>query len=159
MTLKVFTNREDLQGDFPTAAELEPTQTFSPAQTNEIQPFKVTRSKFATTRCLTLFFECLPFEVTESALSCNFVIRFPFGNKCHQIVRTPRTPGCSKTALARRMGLSNPIVHTRKGKASASATTSICTPSHIATGRLSSSANTAHDSTAVGSQNVPVIFC
>ncbi|KAI5888726.1 uncharacterized protein SCHCODRAFT_02061234 [Schizophyllum commune H4-8] len=53
------------------------------------------------------------------------------------------------------MGLSNPIVHTRKGKASASATTSICTPSHIATGRLSSSANTAQDSTAVGSQNVP----
>jgi hypothetical protein len=54
-TLKVFANRDDL--DFSTATELEPTQTFELAQTNDVQEHGVKRALFNATRNLTLFFE------------------------------------------------------------------------------------------------------
>ncbi|PNS21070.1 PITH domain-containing protein [Sphaceloma murrayae] len=54
-TLKVFVNREDL--DFGTAAEIQPTQTFSLSQTSEVQEVPVKRALFNTVRSLDLFFE------------------------------------------------------------------------------------------------------
>jgi hypothetical protein len=54
-TLKVFANEDSL--DFDTAAEKEPTQVLEISQTSEVQEIGVKRSKFGTTRSLTLFFE------------------------------------------------------------------------------------------------------
>jgi hypothetical protein len=54
-TLKVFVNEDSL--DFDTAAEKEPTQVLEISQTSEVQEIGVKRSKFGTTRSLTLFFE------------------------------------------------------------------------------------------------------
>jgi PITH domain len=54
-TLKVFTNREDL--DFETAQDLEPTQTLELSRTNEVQDIAVKRSLFNNSYNLTLLFE------------------------------------------------------------------------------------------------------
>jgi hypothetical protein len=54
-TLKVFVNEEGL--DFESAGEKEPTQVLEVSQTSEVQEIGVKRSKFGTTRSLTLFFE------------------------------------------------------------------------------------------------------
>jgi hypothetical protein len=43
--------------DFDTAAEKEATQILEVSRTSEVQEIGVKRSKFGTTRCLTLFFE------------------------------------------------------------------------------------------------------
>jgi hypothetical protein len=43
--------------DFETASSLEPTQTLSLAQSNDVQEYPVKRALFSTTRNLTLFFE------------------------------------------------------------------------------------------------------
>jgi hypothetical protein len=55
LTLKVFVNRDDL--DFSTASEVQPTQSLSLAQTNDIQEVPVKRALFNTVRSLDLFFE------------------------------------------------------------------------------------------------------
>jgi hypothetical protein len=54
-TLKVFVNEDSL--DFDTASEKEPTQILEISRTSEVQEIGVKRSKFGTTRSLTLFFE------------------------------------------------------------------------------------------------------
>jgi len=54
-TLKIFVNKENV--DFETASSLEPTQTLSIAQSNEVQEYPVKRALFSTTRNITLFFE------------------------------------------------------------------------------------------------------
>lgn len=55
LTLKLFINRDDL--DFGTASEVQPTQTLSLSQTNDIQEVPVKRALFNTVRSLDLFFE------------------------------------------------------------------------------------------------------
>lgn len=54
-TIKVFSNKDDI--DFETASSLDPTQTLTIAQSNEIQEYPVKRALFSTTRSLTLFVE------------------------------------------------------------------------------------------------------
>lgn len=54
-TLKLFINRENL--DFDTAIEGDPTEVLELAQSSEVQEYPVKRHRFATTRCLALFFE------------------------------------------------------------------------------------------------------
>ncbi|KAE9978074.1 hypothetical protein EG328_001694 [Venturia inaequalis] len=54
-TIKLFSNKETL--DFETASTLDPTQTLTIAQSNEIQEYPVKRALFNTTRSLTLFVE------------------------------------------------------------------------------------------------------
>lgn len=54
-TLKVFANKDNI--DFETASSLEPTQTLSIAQSNDVQEYPIKRALFSTTRGLTLFFE------------------------------------------------------------------------------------------------------
>jgi hypothetical protein len=54
-TLKLYSNKDNL--DFETASSLQPTQTLTIAQSNEIQEYPVKRALFSTTRNLTLFFE------------------------------------------------------------------------------------------------------
>jgi hypothetical protein len=54
-TLKVFTNRDDL--DFSTASDLSPTQEFSLSQTSGIQDIPVKRALFGKVQSLTLFVE------------------------------------------------------------------------------------------------------
>lgn len=53
-TLKVFAN---LDLDFATAEEAEPTQTFDLSQTSEVQELPVKRAKFSSVQRLALFFE------------------------------------------------------------------------------------------------------
>ena len=53
--LKVYHNRDDL--DFSTASDLEPTQTLTVSQTNDVQELPVKRAKFGNTYNLTLFME------------------------------------------------------------------------------------------------------
>jgi hypothetical protein len=55
LTLKLYINRDDL--DFETAADVQPTQTLSLAQSNQIQDVPVKRALFNTVRSLDLFFE------------------------------------------------------------------------------------------------------
>jgi hypothetical protein len=54
-TLRVFHNKDDL--DFSTAGDVEPTQTLTVSQTNDIQELQVKRARFGNTYNLTLFFE------------------------------------------------------------------------------------------------------
>lgn len=54
-TLRIYRNRDDL--DFATAGDLEPTQTLTISQTNDIQDLPVRRAKFGNTYSLTLFVE------------------------------------------------------------------------------------------------------
>lgn len=55
LTLKLYPNTSPL--DFPTAADLTPTQTLSLAQSNEIQEVPIKRALFNTVTSLDLFFE------------------------------------------------------------------------------------------------------
>ncbi|KAI0852057.1 DUF1000-domain-containing protein [Daldinia vernicosa] len=54
-TLKVFTNREDV--DFDVASEMSPTQTFELSQFSGVQELPVRRALFGNVRRLALFFE------------------------------------------------------------------------------------------------------